>query len=66
MCSYHDDMFRDYVDLSNKGRAVRLGDDNKTIPICGQGTMCITVQGRNITLAKTLYVPDLSAILLSS
>jgi hypothetical protein len=65
MCP-HRDMFRDYVDLRSKGRVVRLGDDNKTIPILGQGTMCITIEGRNIALANTLYVPDLSAILLSS
>jgi hypothetical protein len=60
------DMFKDFVDLSTQGRVVRLGDDNKTIPILGQGTLCLTVQGKTLALANTLYVPDLSAILLSS
>jgi hypothetical protein len=62
----HQDMFVDYVDLSKKNRVVRLEDDNKTIPILGKGTMCMTIEGRTIALANTLYVPDLSAILLSS
>jgi hypothetical protein len=60
------DMFKDFVDLSTQGRVVRLGDDNKTIPILGQGTLCLTVQGKTLALANTLYVPDLLAILLSS
>jgi hypothetical protein len=60
------DMFTDFVGLSTRGRMARLQDDNKMIPILGQGTMCLTINGRTLALANTIYVPDLSAILLSS
>ena len=65
MCP-HRDIFIDYVDLGDQGRVFRLGEDNKTIPILGRGTMRLNIQGHTIALANTLYVPDLSAILLSS
>jgi hypothetical protein len=58
MCP-HRDMFVDYVDLSQKGRVVRLGDNNKTIPILGKGTMCFTINAKHLAMANALYVPDL-------
>jgi hypothetical protein len=47
-------------------RVVRLGDENKTIPIDGRGTLCINVLGHAVAYANALHVPDLSAILLST
>jgi hypothetical protein len=57
-------MFVDYVDISSKGLVVRLGDEDKTIPILGTGTLCLDIMGHNIAYADVLHVPALSAILL--
>jgi hypothetical protein len=62
----HRDMFVDYIDTRGPGLVVRLGDEAKTIPIVGRGTLCLTIRGHNITYADALHVPDLSVILLSS
>jgi hypothetical protein len=62
----YQDMFLDYTDLSCQGLVVRLGNEDKTIPILGHGTMCLNILGHNIAYAKALHVPDLSVILLSS
>jgi hypothetical protein len=60
------DMFVDYVDLRGKGLVVRLGDEDKTIPITGRGTLCINLQGHYVAYANALHVPNLTVILLSS
>jgi hypothetical protein len=62
----HRDMIINYVDLRGHERVVRLGDENKTIPIYGGGTLCINVLGHALAYANALHVPDLSAILLST
>jgi hypothetical protein len=62
----HRDMFVDYVDIQNENRYVRLGDESRRILIHGTGTLCLEVEGKRIAYANSLYVPQLSAILLSS
>jgi hypothetical protein len=62
----HHDMFIDYVDVRGKGLVVRLGNEAKTIPIVGRGTLCINLMGHSVAYAHALHVPDLSVILLSS
>jgi hypothetical protein len=44
----HCDMFSEYVDLRGQGLVVRLGDEDKTIPIAGQGTLSINMLGHKI------------------
>jgi hypothetical protein len=60
------DMFTDYVDLQGKGLVVKLGNEDKTIPIAGRGTLAIQMQGHQVAYADALHVPDLSIILLLS
>jgi hypothetical protein len=59
-------MFVDYVDISAKGLVVRLGDENQTIPIIGEGTLCMHIDGRNVAYGQSYHVPAPMAILLSS
>jgi transposase InsO family protein len=59
-------MMSDFVDLTDKKLFVRLGNEDQTIPICGRGTMRMQVDGHNVAYSDVLYVPDLTAILLSS
>ena len=65
MCPYRD-IFIEYVDLTHQKRIVRLGDENKVIPIKGIGTICIQIREHNIAYKEVLHVPALTAILLSS
>jgi hypothetical protein len=62
----HRDMFLDYIDIRNDNRYVRLGDESRRILIHGTGTLCMEVDGHRVAYANALYVPQLSAILLSS
>jgi hypothetical protein len=62
----HRDMFVDYSDIWNDNRYVRLGDESRRILIHGTGTLCMEVDGHRVAYANALYVPQLSAILLSS
>jgi hypothetical protein len=62
----HLDMFIDYSDIRNDNRYVRLGDESRWILIHGIGTLCMEVDGLRVAYANALYVPQLSAILLSS
>jgi hypothetical protein len=62
----HRDMFSEYVGLRGKGLVVHLGDEDKTIPIAGRGTLSIEMLGHKIAYANALHVPDLFVILLSS
>jgi hypothetical protein len=60
------DMFVEYTDLQGHGLVVRLGDEEKMIPIVGRGTLCINILGHHVAYADALHVPDLSVILLPS
>jgi hypothetical protein len=62
----HRDMFIDYLDIQSENRYVRLGDKSRRILIHGTGTLCFEVAGKRVAYANSLYVPQLSAILLSS
>jgi hypothetical protein len=62
----HRDMFINYVDISSKGLVVCLGDENQTILIMGEGTLCMQIDGRKVAYGLSYHVPDLTAILLSS
>ena len=58
-------MLTNFTILASKGLVVRLGDKDKTIPILGCGTMHLHVASHNIAYSDVLYIPNLSAILLS-
>jgi hypothetical protein len=62
----HPEMFIDYLDIQSENRYVRLGNESRRILIHGTGTLCLEVVGKRVAYANSLYVPQLSAILLSS
>jgi hypothetical protein len=62
----HRDRFLDYSDIRSDNRYMRLGDGSRRILIHGTGTLCMEVDGHRVDYANALYVPQLSAILLSS
>jgi hypothetical protein len=62
----HRDMFIDYTDIQSESRYVRLDNESRRILIHGTGTLCLEVTGKHIAYVNSLYVPQLSAILLSS